>query len=449
MATKATPTLQRITNFERSDEHRSVIHDLIPGGAHTYSKGDDQFPVHSPAAITHGKGAYCWDLDGNKYLDTLMGLTSVSLGHAYEPVLARVREELEKGANFSRPSIIEREMAERFLALVPQHDMIKYAKNGSVVTTAAIKLARAYTGRQLVARTAEHPFYSYDDWFIGSTACDFGVPPQVKDMTVTFKHNDLADLERMFNQYPGQIACIIGEPEKWQVVEPDFYQKAIALAHKHGALWIMDEMITGFKTDYPGSIKRLNAEPDMATWGKGIANGFSFCALTGKKEVMQLGGINREGEKKLFLVSTTHGGETHAIAAGLATMDVFESEPVIEHNHTIGDRFITGVNAILQRRNLNDYFQLTGFNWSVGLIVKNQQKQPCMDYRTLFMQEMIARGVLYQGILSPCYSHTNDDIDFMLQAFDESCEVFERALEDGVHKHLVGPSIKPVFRQFN
>jgi glutamate-1-semialdehyde 2,1-aminomutase len=446
---KTSKALPKITQFERSDAHRAVIHSLIPGGAHTYSKGDDQFPVHSPAAITHGKGAYCWDLDGNKYLDTLMGLTSVSLGHAYEPVLARVREELERGVNFSRPSIIEREMAERFLALVPCHDMIKYAKNGSVVTTAAIKLARAFTGRQLIARTAEHPFYSYDDWFIGSTACDFGVPPQVKDMTVTFKHNDLADLERMFNAYPNQIACIIGEPEKWQVVAPDFYEKAIALAHKHGALWIMDEMITGFKTDYPGSIRKLNAEPDMATWGKGIANGFSFCALTGKKEVMELGGIERHGEKKLFLVSTTHGGETHAIAAGLATMDVFENEPVIEHNHAIGDRFIAGFNAIASRHNLHDYLQLTGFNWSVGLIVKNAEKQPCMDYRTLFMQEMIARGVLYQGILSPCYAHTNNDIDFMLEAFDESCEVFTRALEDGAKKHLVGPSIKPVFRTFN
>lgn len=442
-------TLPHIDQFAKSDEHRSVIHDLIPGGAHTYSKGDDQFPIKSPAAITHAKGAYCWDVDGNKYLDTLMGLTSVSLGHAYEPVLERVKEELSKGSNFSRPSTIEREMAERFLALVPQHDMIKYAKNGSTVTTAAIKLARAFTGRDLVARTAEHPFYSYDDWFIGSTACDFGVPREVKNKTITFKHNDLEDLERMFNEHPGQIACIIGEPEKWEVIAPDFYEKAIAIAHKHGALWIMDEMITGFKTDYPGSIKRLNAEPDMATWGKGIANGFSFCALTGKKEVMELGGINRTGEKKLFLVSTTHGGETHSIAAGLATMNVFENEPVIEHNQKIGQYFLDGITSILDRKSLNDYFKIMGFNWSIGLGIMGQDKKPSMQYRTLFMQEMIQRGVLYQGILSPCYSHTEDDIDLMLAAFDESCDVFQHALDSGVEKFLVGEAIKPVFRQFN
>lgn len=442
-------TLPHITNFAKSDAYRSRIHEIIPGGAHTYSKGDDQFPIKSPAAITHAKGVYCWDPDGNKYLDTLMGLTSVSLGHAYEPVLERVREELLKGSNFSRPSTIEMEMAERFLSLVPQHDMIKFAKNGSTATTAAVKLCRAATGRQIVARTAEHPFYSYDDWFIGSTDCDFGVPADVKTKTVTFKHNDLEDLERMFNEYPGQIACVLGEPEKWQVVEPDFYQKAIDIAHKHGALWVMDEMITGFKTDYPGSIKRLNAEPDLATWGKGIANGFSFCALTGKKEVMELGGIQREGEQKLFLVSTTHGGETHAIAAGLATMDVFETEPVIEHNHKIGDHFIAGLKEILSRRGLEDYFDIMGFNWSIGLGIRNAEKQPCLHYRTLFMQEMIQRGVLYQGILSPCYSHKIEDIDFMLAAFDESCEVFGNALEDGYEKYLVGPEIKPVFRKFN
>ncbi|MDZ4824545.1 MAG: glutamate-1-semialdehyde 2,1-aminomutase [Flavobacteriales bacterium] len=445
-----TISLPKITHFAKSDEYRRVIHSLIPGGAHTYSKGDDQFPANSPAAITHGKGAYCWDVDGNKYLDTLMGLTAVSLGHAYEPVLKRVHDELERGVNFSRPSVIEREMAEKFLSLVPQHDMIKFAKNGSVCTTAAVKLARAATGRTLVARPIEHPFYSYDDWFIGSTACDFGIPDQFKKLTVMYKQDSLEDLERLFNEYPNQIACVISEPEKWIALQPDHCQKAIDLAHQHGALWIMDEMITGFKTDFPGSIKKFNAQPDMATWGKGIANGFSFCALTGKKEIMQLGGIDREGTPKVFLVSTTHGGETHAIAAGLATIGVFENENVIEHNHSIGDYFIKGVNEIVARRKLSDIIQLNGFNWSVGLLIKNKNGEADMGLRTVFMQEMIARGILYQGILSPCFSHTKEDMDWMLAAFDESVAVLELALEDGFEKHLIGKQIiKPVFRKFN
>ena len=393
-----------INNFQKSDKYRRVIHQLIPGGAHTYSKGDDQFPLLSPAAITHGKGSHCWDVDGNEFIDTIMGLTSVSLGHAYPPVIERVKKELEKGVNFTRPSTIEREMAEKFLSLLPQHDRIKFAKNGSVATTAAIKLARAYTGRNMVARPIDHPFYSYDDWFIGSTDCDFGIPEQVKNMTATFKSDSLEALEDLFDRYPGQIACVISEPEKWNKLEDDYCEKAIALAHKNGALWIMDEMITGFKTDFPGAITKYKVEPDMATWGKGIANGFSFCALTGKKEIMDYGGIIRVGEPKVFLVSTTHGGETHAIAAGLATIEVFENESVVKHNHAMGDRFIAGVNTIIKRKKLEDYLGLMGFNWSVSLVVKNKEKKADMFFRTLFMQEMIKRGVLYQGIFCPCFS---------------------------------------------
>ena len=137
--------LRKITNFAKSDVYRSHIHDLIPGGAHTYSKGDDQFPALAPAAISHGKGAMVWDIDGNEFLDCSMGLTSVSLGHAYEPVLEAVRKELLNGVNFQRPAKIEMEMAEKFLELVPGHQMIKFSKNGSTATTAAVKLARAYT----------------------------------------------------------------------------------------------------------------------------------------------------------------------------------------------------------------------------------------------------------------------------------------------------------------
>lgn len=206
--------LRKINNFSKSNKYRNSIHQLIPGGAHTYSKGDDQFPILSPAAISHGKGAYVWDIDGNKYLDCSMGLTSISLGHAYEPVLDRVRAELEKGVNFQRPSVIEMETAEKFLSLVPQHDMIKFAKNGSIVTTAAVKLARAFTGRKLVAFPGDHPFYSYDDWFIGTTDCNKGVPNEFSELSVTFKSCDIDSLKQLFNKYPGQIACVICEPEK-------------------------------------------------------------------------------------------------------------------------------------------------------------------------------------------------------------------------------------------
>ncbi len=436
-----------ITDFRKSDEYRKKIHDLIPGGAHTYSKGDDQFPLRSPAAIVKGKGAYVWDVDGNKYIECLSGLASVSLGHAYEPVIKRVAEELEKGNNFSRPSVIEAEMAERFLSLVGIHDMIKFAKNGSVVTTAAVKLARAFTGRKLIARPAEHPFYSYDDWFIGSTDVTFGIPPEIASMTVKFKADDPDSLDKLFQQYPGQIACVISEPEKMNVVTTELLGKMIDIAHKHGALWIMDEMITGFKTSYPGSAKKYGVVPDMTTWGKGIANGFSFCALTGKKEIMELGGIRRKGEKKLFLISTTHGGETCSIAAGLATMDEFEKHNVVAHNQAMGQRFIDKTRALLQSKKLTDYIDQLQFNWHASFGFRDAMKEPSWEMRTLFNQEMIKRGVLFQGIFCPHFSHKEAEVDYIIEAMDESLDIYKLALEKGYREFLVGDPIKPVFRQ--
>jgi len=440
--------MKQITNFKKSDEYRRKIHDLIPGGAHTYSKGDDQFPLLSPAAITHGKGSHVWDADGNEYIECLSGLASVSLGHAYEPVVERVTKELLKGNNFSRPSVIEAEMAERFLSKIDGHDMIKYAKNGSVVTTAAVKLARAYTGRKLVARPAEHPFYSYDDWFIGSTDVKSGIPNDISNLTVTFKADDLASLKDMFEKYPGQIACVISEPEKMTMLEPDFLKKAIDLAHAHGALWIMDEMITGYKTDFPGSMKKYNVVPDMTTWGKGIANGFSFCCLTGKKEVMELGGIRAAGKEKLFLISTTHGGETSSIAAGLATMDEFEKHNVVAHNQAIGQRFIDGSKQIIANHGLSHSIKNLQFNWHASLGYFDNEGTNSFGLRTLFHQELIKRGVLFQGIFCPHFSHSEEDVAQILHAMDEACVVYKKGLEEGYEKYLVGEPIKPVFRKY-
>ncbi|SEW03449.1 glutamate-1-semialdehyde 2,1-aminomutase [Chitinophaga arvensicola] len=434
--------------FKNSNFYRSRIHQLIPGGAHTYTKGDDQFPDLAPAAIDHGKGAYVWDIDDNKFLDCSMGLTSVSLGHAYEPVLERVREELDKGVNFQRPSYIEMEMAEKFLSLVPCHQMIKFSKNGSTVTTAAVKLARAFTGRKLVAFPSDHPFYSYDDWFIGKSACDFGVPGEMSALSVSYASDNLESLTALFDKYPGQIACVISEPEKNFGIPENYLKDAIALAHKNGALYIVDEMITGFKTDFPGSIKKYGIEPDMATWGKGIANGFSFCALTGKKEIMEIGGIKQKGEKKLFLISTTHGGETHAIAAGLATIKEFQEKDVIGHNHRLGDYLIRQIKSVIAEYNLGEYIQIADCNWMPVFIFRNSTGQPCLGMRSLFLQEMIARGVLFQGIFVPCFSHTIEDVDYFVASFRDAVKIYTEALTAGYERFLTGSPVAPVFRKY-
>ena len=447
--------LRKVINFKASDEYRNKIHDLIPGGAHTYSKGDDQFPILSPAAIVKGKGVHIWDVDGNKYLDCSMGLTSVSLGHAYEPVLKAVRNELENGVNFQRPAALEMEMAETFLALVPGHDMIKFSKNGSIVTTAAVKLARAKTGRKLVAFPGDHPFYSYDDWFIGSTPCNKGIPEEISNLSVTYKSCDINSLRKLFEKYPNQIACVITEPEKnscgngclCTLNVGEYLRQAIDLCHENGALFIADEMVSGFKTDFPGTITKYGLQPDMATWGKGIANGFSFCALTGKKEVMELGGINREGEEKVFLISTTHGGETHGMAAAIATINEYRDKNVIAHNHQIGKKLIDLCQKLVIENSLNDFIDVIPSEWMPVFVFKDKNKVACQGFRTLFLQEMIKRGVLFQGIFVPSFSHTDDDVYYFAKAFSETLEIYNQALKDGYSKYLIGNPAKAVFRK--
>lgn len=445
----------KITNFSKSDIYRNKIHKLIPGGAHTYSKGDDQFPALSPAAISRGSGAFIWDLDNNKYLDCSMGLTSVSLGHAFEPVVDAVKKELSNGVNFQRPSHLEMEMAERFLEIVPQHDMIKFAKTGSIVTSAAVKLARAFTNKKLVAFPSDHPFYSYDDWFIGTTDCNKGVPSEISEMSVTFKSCNLDSLKQLFEKYPNQIACVITEPEKNTCSDcncgssPEkFLKEAIKLSHKYGALFIIDEMVSGFKASFPGAITKYNLKPDMATWGKGIANGFSFCALTGTKQIMELGGILNKGEEKVFLISTTHGGETHTLAAGLATIDFFQNNNVIEHNQEIGELFLSKSLELINKLGMNNYIDILPCNWLPTLNFKDKSGVISSAFRTLIMQEMFARGVFFQGYFCPSFSHSPEHVNLIINALSESLVVFKEALENGIEKYLIGDEAKPVFRKY-
>lgn len=441
--------MKRIENFEKSHLFSKKINSLIPAGAHTYSKGDDQFPYLAPKGITHGKGVRVWDVDGNEYIDWAMGLTAVSLGHAYEPVLEAVRTQLELGANFQRPAVIELEFAERLKKLFPYFDMFKFAKNGSTVTTAAVKLARAYTGRSLVAVAAEHPFFSYDDWFIGSTPCDYGIPSENKSLTRKFKYNNLESLERVFQENPGQIACVMLEPVKFDAPGPEYLKGVQGLCHKYGAVFVLDEMITGFRYHLQGAHQMFGVIPDLATYGKGVANGFSVAFLAGKREIMELGAVI-PGKKKVFLVSTTHGSETHALAAAIRTIDILESEGVVEQNWRKGERVLAETRRIIRETELESYIDMIGYPAWPSMVCKDSEGTVSMPYKTLFLQEMIRRGFLFQGTFTFAHLHGDNEIDQTLEAFRESCFVYREAIEsrttDG---RLVGDPIKPVFREIN
>ena len=440
--------MKKITNFTKSREYSSQVHDLIPGGAHTYSKGDDQFPFNAPAAISHGKGAHVWDLDGNEFIDCSMGLTSVCIGHGYEPVAQAVCEAAFNGTNFQRPAALEREAAKLFLETVQSGDMVKFAKNGSTVTTAAVKLARAFTGRNRVAVAREHNFFSYDDWFIVTTPCDRGIPSRVREMTAAFSYNNYESVEALLADNDHDIACLIMEPVKLEPPKDNFLHKVAALCKDRGVLLILDEMVSGFKWSLQGAHNYYGVKPDMATWGKGIANGFSACALTGRAEIMELGGIRREGEDKLFLISTTHGAESTGLAAMIATIQAFKQHNMIESNWARGEVLKQRLEQIVLKHGLESSVQLLGYPCFFVAVCRNSAGVPDDAYRTLMMQEMIARGVLFQGLFYPTWSHQQPEMDHLVMAFDESCAVYRRAIEVGTTDGLlIGKPAKAVFRK--
>lgn len=439
-----------ITVFKKSDTLCSRANEIIPGGAHTYSKGADQSPLLGPKFIRKGKGSHIWDVDGNKYIDWAMGLSAVSLGHAYKPVIDAVKEELANGSNFQCPSPLEVELAEVFLNAVPSADMVKFAKNGSTVTTGAVKLARAYTGRKYVAFCADHGFFSYDDWYIGKKPNNAGVPEEISNLSLTFNYNNIESLQQLFRQYPKQIACVILEPMELDYPVDNFLLKVKTLCREHGTVFILDEMITGFKLGFPGAHKLLNIEADLTTWGKGVANGFSVCMLAGKKEIMELGGIIHDKER-VFLISTTHGAETHSLAAAIATLKVVKSENSIERSMEIGNQIKNGIINLITDHKLEKYISIKGHpNWQ-GLTFCDSDGFGSDGYKTLVFQEAIKQGIFFRGIFLPTISHSIKDVRATLKAFDEIFKVYSKALRStkGYVNYLYGEPVRPVFRKFN
>ncbi len=439
--------MTRITSLERSRELSRRAHELIPAGCHTYSKGDDQFPLNAPGFIERARGVAVWDVDGNEFLDWGMGLRSVILGHGYRRIVEAVTAQLDKGTNFTRPSPVEVELAELLTGLIPSAEMVKFAKNGSDVTSAAIRLARAYTGRDYVALCQDHPFFSFDDWFIGTTPPNGGIPHAVIEQSLTFRYNDIKSLEKLFAERPDQIAAVIMEPVTLEPPREGYLAAVRDLAHQNGAVLIFDETITGFRWHVKGAQKYFDVTPDLSTFGKAVGNGFSVAVLAGKREIMELGGI-KHTKPKVFLLSATHGGETHSLAAATATIQEIVEKDVVSHIWKVGRALQDGFNDLAAELGLTNYVTCPGYPCSPAIITKDRTGQASMPMRTLFLQEMIAQGVLIPYIAAS-FSHTEKEVDRTLEAAARALDVYGRALEEGVDKYLVGPPVKPVFRKFN
>jgi len=434
-------------DFSKSREFQPKAHKLIPGGAHTYAKGDDQFPERAPGFIVRGKGCHSWDLDGNEFIEYGMGLRAVALGHAFEPVVEAAYRQMKLGINFSRPSTLEVDLAESFLQLIDGADMVKFAKNGSDVTTAAVKLARAYTGRDLVAICGDQPFFSTDDWFVGSMKMNAGIPQAILDMTLKFRYNDIESLRDLINKHTGQIACVLMEAETTTPPDPGYLEVAKELCEKNGIVLVFDEMITGFRWHLGGAQKFHGVVPHLSTFGKAMGNGFAIAALTGKHELMRLGGIDHD-QPRVFLLSTTHGAENHALAAALATINIYREHDVIGTLWRQGERLRELVNRSIVENRLAGFFELLGRPCNLVFATYDENHEASQAFRTLFMEELIERGVIAPSLVVS-HSHTDADIDQTAEAIFEAHRVYRQALDEGVGKYLHGRPVKPVNRRFN
>ena len=422
------------------------LHAVVPGGAHTYAKADDQYPEGMAPIISRGLGSHVWDVDGNEFIEYGSGLRSVSLGHAHPRIVQAVRRQLDYGSNFVRPSEIELSAAEKMLSTVPGSQMVKFAKNGSDATTAAVRLARAYTSRDVVAICADHPFFSVDDWFIGRSAMSAGVPTRVSELTVDFPYNDLAALRELLCTRGNEIACVVMEAAAVEEPAPGYLEGVRQLCDEYGALLILDEMITGFRWALGGAQEAYGVRPDLACFGKALGNGFAVSALTGRREVMELGGI-RHDRDRVFLLSTTHGAETHALAAASAVIDVYRKEPIIEILHARGRRLAIGVREAATEAGVGGHVLTVGRDSNLVFATLDGHGHRSQEYRTLFLQELLLRGILAPSFVVGA-AHTEDDVDRTIEAVAAACVTYRRALEHGTAAAFIGRPVRPAIRRY-
>lgn len=320
--------------------------------------------------------------------------------------------------------------------------MVKFAKNGSDVTTAAVKLARAYTGRDLVIGCGG--FLSVDDWYIGKTTMNGGIPTAISDLTFTFEFNRPDQLEALFERHPESVACVIMEGERESYPEPGFLERVKDLCRANGALFILDEMIAGRRLALAGAQELHQIEPDLSTFGKALANGFAVSALTGRREIMEIGSLENRDEFRTFLLSTTHGAENHALAAMRKTLEIYVRDGIIEYLYEIGGRLRTGMEKAVAEAGVEIHVEVKGRESNLVFGTKGPDGKPSQEYRTLFMQELIQRGVLAPSLVVGA-GHTEADIDQTLDVTFEALLVYAKALSNGLDGYLRGRSVRPVF----
>jgi len=410
---------------------------VIPMGTQTFSKSRIQYPLGvSPYFAARAQGSKIWDVDGNEYVDFISALCAVTLGYDDPDVAQAVKAQLENGVIFSLPHPLEVEVAEKIVAMVPCAESVRFGKNGSDATAGAIRLARAFTGRDHVAACGYH---GWQDWYIGATTRNLGVPQSTCALTHLFSYNDPASLAKIFRTYPGEVAAVILEP--MNVVEPKggFLDTVQEISRQHGAVLIFDETITGFRYANGGAQEYFGVTPDLATFGKGLANGYPLSAVAGRAEIMRL-------MEEVFF-SFTFGGETLSLAASLATLRKLETEPVVATLAATGEKIVAGLRALIARHGVKHFLSVAGHpSWSF-LIFENAADYPLNAIKTLFLQEMFSRGVLMLATHNVSYAHTESDVRRLLTAYDEVLPILNDAVRNRrLHQLLRCEPLKPLFK---
>lgn len=424
--------------LKKSFDYLEKAEKLIPSLTQTFSKAPYTFVKGVyPVYADRGKGSRMIDVDGNEYIDYLCGLGPVILGYCYPAVDDAVRRQLEKGMTFSLPHPLEIEVAEALKRTVPCADMAKYSKTGSDVVTAAVRGARAITKREKVAYCGSGGVWH--DWYTTLTTRDQGVPKSVRREIVTFEYNKIETLEKIFEDSPDEIAAVCMEPTMFEGPKGDFLSNVKSLAHKKGAVLIFDEIVTGYRFSVGGGQKMYGVEPDLAAFGKGMANGMPIGAIVGKSEYM-----------KIFddvFFSTTFAGETLSLAASLATINEIEDKRVPDYIWKLGTRLMDGYNSIAKDKNLEAVISCIGYPVRMRILCKDETGNDSLLIKSLLLQEMVKRGIfIHPSVQYISYSHTEQDVQQTLQAFAESVDVVGKALEQGdVKKYLEGEPARPVF----
>jgi glutamate-1-semialdehyde aminotransferase len=425
--------------LENSGKWLARAKSVIPSASQTYSKSYKYYcEGAAPAFLESAEGATVRDVDGNEYVDFVLALGAVILGYRHSRVDQAIKKQLDRGISFSQPHPLEVELAEKLIDIVPCAEMVRFVKNGSDATTAAIRLARAYTGKDLIACCGYHGFH---DWYIGSTSNHRGVPEAVRSLTKTFKYNDIESLEQLYDQYPGQIAVVILEPIALEYPENDFLGRIRDLTHRKGSVLVFDEVLSGFRLCLGGAHQHFNVSPDLCTFGKALANGMPLSAVVGRKDIMEL--MDRE-----TFISMTFGGETLSLAASLATLAVLEKDETYPHLWRLGETWLRETGELIGEKGLAPVMKTTGPAPHSGVAFSNVGAITATDWLSLYQQELISRGVLTLGINNYCLAHTMEDIQKYVRAMDESLDVLAQAREKGtVEPYMRGKRIEPIFKR--